>query len=81
MALLVFSVHDTKVGAYANPFFVRTRGEAVRSFSDACQDDSLPFKRHPGDYVLYLVGSWDETSGRIVGRETGPERVLGADEL
>jgi len=81
MALLVFSVFDSKVGAYANPFFVRTRGEAVRSFSDASQDDSLPFKKHPADYQLYLVGSWDEVSGRLGAPANGPERVIGADEF
>jgi len=79
MSLLMFSVYDSKVGAYANPFFVRTRGEAVRSFADACQDDSLPFKKHPGDYVLYCVGSWDEVGGVVESR--GPERVIGADEM
>jgi len=80
MSLMVFSVYDSKVGAYANPFYVRTRGEAVRSFSDACGDDNMPFKKHPADYILFFLGTFDESTGRLLGVEA-PDRVIGADEM
>lgn len=76
----VFSVFDTKVGAYANPFFVPTKGAAIRSFTDACGDDSLPFKKHPGDYRLFRVGEWDDASGHLLTLDR-PEPVMGADEI
>lgn len=78
--LQLYSVFDTKVGAYASPFVARTKGEAIRSFQQACGDDSLPFKRNPGDYQLFFVGGWDDNNGRLLPLEK-PERVVGADEF
>lgn len=78
--LLVCSVFDVKVGAYAAPFFVRTRGEAVRSFMDACEDDKLPFRRHPEDYDLYCLGDFDEVSGLLTALAPC-ERLIRAVEI
>lgn len=79
MALLVMSVFDSKVGAFANPFCVRTKGEAHRSFEDACKDENLPFKKHPADFALFHIGSFDDNDGSLV--PIRPERVIGADEF
>lgn len=73
------AVFDSKVGAYAPPFHVRSRGEAIRSFEDACRDDKMPFKAHPSDFTLYYIGEFDDNSGVLL--SSGPERLLGADEL
>jgi len=77
MNLAVFAVLDKAVGAYTKPFFVRTKGEAIRSFSEACNASDGPFK-YPDDYVLYELGSWDDNSG--VFRTNEPVRVIGARE-
>ena len=34
MLLHLFTVHDAKVEAYMAPFFMRSKGEAIRSMSD-----------------------------------------------
>lgn len=78
--LLMFSVFDNKVGAFASPFCVRTRGEAIRSFTDAVKDTSLPFVKHPNDYQLYLIAEYDEIAGTVSNGHV-PERILGADEV
>lgn len=78
--LQMYAVFDSKVGAYAAPFLARARGEAVRSFQIACQDDSLPFKKFPADYRLYFVGGWDDIAGRLIPLEN-PQPVIGADEF
>lgn len=81
MALLgAFSIFDLKVGAFSPPFFVRTRGEAVRSFTDACKDDNLMFKRHPADYRLFFVGEFDDQAGRLA-PISQPEPIIGGDEV
>lgn len=79
MKLLLCSVFDSAVGVYATPFCVRTRGEAIRSFTDACKDDSLPFKKHPAHYRLFLLGEYDDGTGLVVCNK--PEPLIGADEL
>lgn len=79
MRLIVCSVFDSKVGAYATPFFVRTKGEAIRSFEDACKDDKLPFRQHRGDYRLCMLGEYDDSSGQLVPFEVSI--LIGADEF
>jgi len=76
----VFSVFDSKVGAYANPFMVRTRGEAIRSFEDACRDEKLPFRAHPTDYRVFYLAEFDDNSG-LYYPVSPPEPVIGADEI
>lgn len=77
--LLICSVFDTKVGAYSPPFTCKSRGEAIRSFEDACRDDKMPFKAHPEDYQLFAVGDFDDQSGLVSGGT--PDRLIGAAEF
>lgn len=80
MKLIACSVFDSKVGAYSPPFFCKTKGEAVRSFMDACKDDKLPFKAHPEDYRLFHLGEFDDSSGVLLAMPN-PIPLIGADEL
>lgn len=61
----IYSVFDTKVGAFGNPVFFRSKGEALRTLTDACNDPKSDLGRHAGDYVLHRVGSWDDTNARL----------------
>lgn len=63
MQLGVYVVLDKAVGAYLRPFYVRARGEAFRSFSEACNDKNSEFYKHPDDYVLYYLGQYDDNTG------------------
>lgn len=56
----IFSVYDSKVEAYMTPFFMKSKGEAVRSFADAANDSSTYVSKHPGDYTLFDLGEFDE---------------------
>lgn len=67
MKLLAFAVLDEKTEAFLPPFFVVAPGQAVRLFTDGCQDRESPLGKHPGDYKLYRVGSFDDNSGEVVG--------------
>lgn len=78
MRLYVFSVLDKAVGAYLQPFYARSKGEALRSFTEACADEKSQFARHREDYVLMYLGEFDDNSGLFASRE--PERLLGAHE-
>lgn len=75
----VFSVYDKAVAAYLQPFFSRSRGEALRSFTDACNDPKSNFGRYALDYSLVYLGEFDDISGVFDG--TDPQRVIGANEV
>lgn len=78
MILEVYSVMDKAVKAFLPPFFVRSKGEAIRSFSDACNDGKHQFAVHSADYLLVYLGTFDDSNGLIVGVE--PQRVISATE-
>lgn len=65
MKLLAFTVYDSKAEAYLRPFFAGNRGQAMRSFGDACNDASHEFNKHAEDYTLFYIGAFNEESGML----------------
>lgn len=65
MILKIFSVFDSAVSAYLQPFFSPTTGAAIRSLTEACNDPKHEFYKHAKDYTLHLLGDYDDASGVI----------------
>lgn len=63
MILRVFSVFDSKAEVFSTPFFMSTRGEAVRAFKDLVNDPNSSVSRHPDDYRLMCLGEFDNEKG------------------
>lgn len=61
----MFSVRDCKAQAFLQPFFSTAVGSAVRALEDAVNDGQSPIAKHPADYVLYEVGSFDDQTGEV----------------
>lgn len=75
--LVVVGVMDSAIQAFGRPVFVPAIGAALRSFTDevnrAGSDNAL--NAHPDDFVLVLLGYFDEESGVFSVDENG-QRVL-----
>lgn len=80
MKLHVFATYDSAVGAFNQPFFARSIGEAIRSFQDACNDPKSPFYSHSGDFSLFMLGYFDDASG-MFDLPKAPEQVTSAREM
>ena len=65
MMLLVFSVYDTKAQAYSRPWYEHTIPSAVRTFTDAVNEPQSPYNKHPDDFLLFHVGSFDDSSAAL----------------
>lgn len=67
MIYKMLSVYDSKAEAYMRPWFARSTGEAIRSFSDEVNSSSKEsgLAHHPEDFILYELGTWDEISGVV----------------
>ena len=63
MIINVYTVWDNKVEAYLQPFFSPTKGSAIRAFSEVVNDRSHVFGKNPADYVLFELGSFDDSKG------------------
>lgn len=75
----VFTVRDNAVGAFLPPFFVRSKGEAIRAFSSSVNESGHQFNKYAGDYTLYELGEYDDLGGVFASVE--PARVVGALEV
>ena len=65
MQLVMCSIRDIVVGAFNRPYFLVSRGQAIRSFQDEVMRSSEdnPMYKHPADYELYELGKFDDQSG------------------
>lgn len=63
MELKVFAILDVKAGAYLQPMYFRRTEEALRSFSAAACNPDLDFYKYAEDYVLFEIGSYDDSTG------------------
>lgn len=70
MLLNVYSVFDSKVGAYLPPMYFRSKGEAIRAFSSAALKEDHDFHRYAEDYTLFELGQWDDSSAKFVSHST-----------
>lgn len=69
---LVYSVWDSKVNAYASPFFMRTRAEAIRGWEAVANDPSTEISKYPHDFHLMELASFDEDTGEFTNCNGGP---------
>lgn len=60
MKLKMFTVFDTKVGAYMQPFYARSTNDAIRSFTQAANDSSHQFGKWAEDFCLFEIGAFDD---------------------
>lgn len=77
----IYAVKDLAVQAFGLPFFVRAKGEALRSFQDEVNSDKTKsaIAQHPEDYELYELGTYDEENSIIV--YNGPVLISRALDL
>lgn len=65
MIIKMFTVYDSKTEVYMRPFFALTKGEAMRSFSESCADSHSMFSKHPADFHLFEMGSFDDATALL----------------
>lgn len=63
MILNCYSLFDNKSLTYAAPFFGPTDGFATRAVRDLANDQTTMVGRHPGDFVLFCIGQYDDQKG------------------
>lgn len=65
MILKAYSVFDNKALQYHQPFFTSTDGAATRMVRDLVEDNNTQLGRHPSDFSLWFVGTWDDQHARF----------------
>lgn len=70
MKTKIYAVYDSKAEAYMQPFFMQSRGIAMRSWEDIANDEKSQICKTPGDFTLFELGEWDEQTGVITMHES-----------
>jgi hypothetical protein len=58
----LFTVFDSKSEVYMPPFTYRTKGEAIRAFTDSVNDSGSQMNKYPADFTLFDIGSFDDVT-------------------
>lgn len=69
MVLKIFAVYDIKSELFGPPFFMNSTGEAVRAFKDLANDKNTTVGRHPSDFRLMQLGTFENVSGKFESQE------------
>lgn len=70
MIYKIFTIYDSKIGVYAKPFVMQTRGEALRGWMDIVNDDTTQFFKHPEDFTLFEIASYNDETGTFENNNT-----------
>lgn len=65
MKLEIVCVYDRAIQAYGRPFFVAATGGAIRSFLDELRNKESDLSKHPEDYDLFHLGSYEDSSAQF----------------
>lgn len=65
MIITAYSFYDSKVGIFHPPFFMLHRGQAFRAAMELGSDPSTQIGRHPADFSLFEVGTFNDQTGAL----------------
>lgn len=65
MKLNIYAIYDTAAAMYNRPFFGPADGSAIRQFSDLCVSADHELGKHPEDYSLVRLGTWDDNTAKF----------------
>lgn len=65
MKTKMYAIYDSKAESYGTPFFMPTRGMAIRAFSDLARDPNSSVSKHLTDFTLFEIGFFDDSKGMV----------------
>jgi long-subunit fatty acid transport protein len=65
MKLNVYSIYDSGIEAYAQPFLMQTDGQAIRAFQDNVNDEKSTIYNHADQFTLFKIAEYDDQTGKM----------------
>ena len=66
MKVNLYAVYDRASGVYDGPIPGHSDGAMIRNFSDMACNAEHQIGKHPEDYTLFKVGTWNDGTGELV---------------
>lgn len=64
MIMQIVAVRDSRSELFSQPVFVPAVGVGVRALADVVNGDkSHDYARHPDDFTLFHIGTYDDSTG------------------
>lgn len=76
----ILAIKDAKSGLFLKPIYTPSVPVAIRTFADAVNDKNSFVNAHPEDYDLYLIGTWNDETGKTENTKN-PELQVKAETL
>lgn len=76
----LYVIFDNKAKVYNKPFHQANRECAIRSASSLVNEAQSEAHRHPEDFALFQLGTYDDTSAQI-DLLSSPQHVINLHEL
>ena len=70
MKLELYSIYDSKEEIYYQPHFLLNHSVALRQFGDMANDKDTKISKHPEDYTLWHLGSYEDSSATLTPLKT-----------
>lgn len=80
LTIKMFTVRDVKLEAYMQPFFMQSKGVAIRAFTETANDKNSAIGKNPDDFTLFELGTFNQSQG-IFEIHITPIPVVCANEL
>lgn len=80
MKVQMFTIYDKKMQIHQHPFMAVNRATMMRTLSDSLARNDNMMSRFPSDYEVYLLGEYDELSGKM-SPATEREFICNLEEL
>lgn len=82
MIVKLYAVVDKVSGVFDGPHKAINEGQFLRGFQDQINNPDSPIARHPEDFYVVELGSFNDANGDIVGLDQGATRIAtGTDFL
>lgn len=70
MKINLYAIYDSASGVYDGPHKGQSDGAILRQFGDMCNNPEHDIGRHPADFTLFFVGTWNDGTGEMVDKTT-----------
>ena len=61
----LYTVRDNKLNVSVTIFPAANNLTAMRSFEDFANTPGNPINKHPSDYTLHFIGTWDDDADTL----------------
>lgn len=80
MIYFVVAIRDRAADVFGQPVFVSSIGGAIRSFGDEVNNPESQIHKHPGDFDLYELGTFDDNTAQFT-CSTPRQIAIGKDSV